>query len=399
MSKKALKSQELSFFLSRKTAEVCIGEGRAVPGDLFGIEVECEGINVNSVKGEAPPGWVPIKDGSLRNNPGPPEEWIFNGPVPHDAAVKRVEELFDFFVKKKAVLRPSNRTSVHVHYNMGDKAVYQTFNLYIIFTILEGLLDRFCGEDRNGNLFCLSSRHAEEQLRWVQASLEEGGFANIRGDLRYCSLNLASLNKFCSVEFRGMRGVDNREDLLAWLGILKELTDYGCWKMGSPSGLIEKLSHEGPEAFLRGIFSPGTVALITDGLSPDEIAASLYEGLRLVQPLSYEIGRHFDKVRLNTPDFWAAEGAKRGVRAKKDKLDQIDDFFALRPPERGVQAVIDPVPAQWVWDAPAAPDIAPAPRPNRARLEREEIERRRRIHEEIARNVNLAAAAERFQND
>lgn len=276
-------------------------------GDLFGVELECEGKNIDwDTTPEIVEMWAPHRDGSLRNYHGQACEWVFNGPATYNKSVERVNALFDYFEKRKAKLVPSNRTSTHVHFNMGDKCGYQVVNLFILFTILEDILDRYCGEDRRGNLFCLSSRHAEEQVRWVSEAVFDTGRLRFRDENRYCSLNLASLNKFGTVEFRGMRGLDKREDILSWLSIINELCDYACYKMNNPITLVEQISVKTPAVFLSDIFSDENVGKLTNNLTNNQIHDSVYEGLRLVQMLCYRIGAEFDGVVIQAKDFWAS---------------------------------------------------------------------------------------------
>lgn len=276
-------------------------------GDLFGVELECEGRNVAwDDSAEIINHWSPERDGSLRNNHGQACEWVFQGPATYQKAQERVNVLFDYFTKRKAKLVLSNRTSTHVHFNMGDKNFYQLINLFILFTILEGLLDRYCGEDRNGNLFCLSSRYAEEQIEWVMRACINDQRWIFNDNQRYCSLNLAAINKFGTVEFRGMRGLDNREDMLAWLSIVQELCDFACYKMKNPIAIIEQISMKTPRGLLEEVFSGENVDRLTEGLSNNELHDSVYEGLRLVQRLCYKVGEEFDGVKIKGKDFWAS---------------------------------------------------------------------------------------------
>ena len=299
---------KLQDFLNSPLPNVSRMQRGARAGDLFGVELECEGRAVNyNGDPHLVVDWAPHRDGSLRDHHGEACEWVFNGPVKYKNAVERVNKLFDYFDKRKSMLVTSNRTSTHVHYNMGDKNVYQLVNMFILFTILEDLMDRYCGEDRRGNLFCLSSRHAEEQVRWMQeACFKQFSFANIREDWRYCSFNFAAINKFGTVEFRGMRGLDNREAVLAWLSILNEFCEYACYKMRNPVTLVEEISQKTPIGFIKDVFSRDNFLALTRGIDEHEINGSIYEGLRLVQMLCYRIGTEFDQVRLRGRDFWAS---------------------------------------------------------------------------------------------
>jgi hypothetical protein len=302
---------KLQDFLNSPIAGVSKMARAPKQGDLYGIELECEGRNVDWDGSDANlvKDWAPHADGSLRNNHGSSCEWVFNGPVKYKTSLERIEKLFQYFEKRKAKLVCSNRTSTHVHFNMGDKNAYQLVNMFILFTILEDLLDRYCGEDRRGNLFCLSSRHAEEQVSWISdAVFNKQNFGAFREDFRYCSLNLAAINKFGTVEFRAMRGLDTQESIVAWLNILNEFCEYACYTMKNPVDLIEAISVKTPLGFVKEVFSKENFMLLTKEIDEHEINASVYEGLRLVQMLCYRIGTEFDQVRLRGRDFWASFG-------------------------------------------------------------------------------------------
>ncbi len=350
----------LQDFLNSSVSDVA--PMRLVPrqGDLFGVELECEGVAVgfDGMNEKLLKDWAPHNDGSLRAYKGnPPCEWVFNGPVKYKQAVERVNSIFDYFDKQKTRLVQSNRTSVHVHFNMGDKNAYQLVNMFILFTILEDLMDRYCGEDRNGNLFCLSSRHAEEQVRWMQDACFKHFRFNYNEGNRYTSFNVAAINKFGTVEFRGMRGLDNREDILAWLDILNEFTDYACYKMENPVTLIEEISIKTPIGFIKEVFSKENFLRLTKGIDESDINNSIYEGLRLVQMLCYKIGTEFDQVRLRGRDFW--ESFNNDVEPEPDIDPGVLLGRAAAPPKpRGGRGGLRIQPAmrqidaaQWVAQA------------------------------------------------
>lgn len=314
--------KEFHRFLNSSIPAAALSRRRSVNGDLFGLEFECEGANVGyDGSDDLEKDWRPHNDGSLRDIHGQCCEWIFNGPVAYQESVERVNSLFDFFEKRQARLVCSNRTSVHVHFNMGDKAVYQLLNMFILFTILEDLMGNYCGEDRNGNLFCLSSRHAEEQVKWVQDVCFKTHVFNYKDNNRYCAFNMASLNKFGTVEFRGMRGLDNKEDVLAWLDILNEFCIYSCYTMANPIHVIEQISVQTPSGFLRTVFSEKNVDRLTANLSLEDINSSIYEGLRLVQMLCYKIGNEFGHVKIRNRDFWhSLDNVKPEQKEDADEL-------------------------------------------------------------------------------
>lgn len=409
---------KLQDFLNSPVSQIAPAARMPSAGDLFGIEVECEGKNVGH-HGDLGilEDWAPHADGSLRPWKGfPPCEWVFNGPVSYKRSVDRVNKLYNYFEKNKAQLVTSNRTSVHVHFNMGDKTAYQLVNTFILFTILEDILDTYCGEDRRGNLFCLSSRYAEGQIRWVEESIFKNYRFRFNDNWRYCSLNLASLNKFGTIEFRGMRGLDNKEDLLAWLSIINELVSYSCYTMKNPVDLIEGISMKTPMGFLKEVFSADNVKRLTAGRDEGDINNSIYEGLRLVQMMCYKIGTEFDQVRLRGKDFWASFGGQdnepqkdidpaefmAGRKAPKVRggVDALDapGLFAPRQRARVIRAEAPRQPAPrapepFVWDLEAdAPVAVPL---NEAGRGLDEIQRQDR--DDIQRQI--AEARERMRRE
>jgi Putative amidoligase enzyme len=295
----------LQTFLNMKMSKVTPIRGGIKAGDLWGLEIEMEGQNVVPV--DHPNleklllDWTCHVDGSLR---GESNEWVFNGPVLYKKALTRVDSLFDYLAAQKAKIALSNRTSVHVHYNVADKQVYQVVNMFILFTILEDILDRYCGEDRNGNLFCLSSRHAQHLLYMMNNVVFDRHQFNFNDNDRYASFNIAAVNKFGTIEFRAMRGLDNADDVKLWLSVLNEFVDYSCYKMRNPSTLIEEISVKRPVNFIKEVF-PINSGVLLEGLDERDIDQSVFEGLRLVQMMCYKIGTEFDKVRLVSKDFWA----------------------------------------------------------------------------------------------
>lgn len=361
-------------FLNSSIPNVTVMQRPAVQGDSFGIEIECEGKNVNwqGKNEDILKSWMPENDGSLRAHHGPPQEWVFKGPANYATSVQRVHGLFDFFDKQKAEFVTSNRTSVHVHFNMGDKNVYQLVNMFILFTILEDLFDSYCGEDRNGNLFCLSSRHAEEQIRWMENACLNSFMFNQQENQRYCSFNTASLNKFGTVEFRGMRGLDNREDVLAWLSIINDFVIYACYEMKSPVTLVEAISMETPLGFIKKVFNGQNFDRLTKDLDEDTINQSVYEGLRLVQVLCYKVGAQFDKVVLKGRDFWAGLG-----EVIKEEAPQAPEMPAQRVRVRGAPRGPQFVPAPPQAPIPGIPVVEIAEAAHAFRLRYEDMERQR----------------------
>lgn len=224
---------------------------RPYRGGEIGIEIEVEGKNLPGRIGK---GWSVTNDGSLRGEEN--REFIFSNPVSR----KRFESLLftlDSVMKETgARVDYSERTSVHVHINAQDMTITQTFNFILLYLLLEEPLMHFCGESREGNLFCLRHKDAEYLINILEDVAEGGNFRNLdTSKIRYASLNLSAIAKYGSLEFRGMRGTDDMEVIIRWVNILLRLKDMAK-EFKSPIEIIESFSILGVEGFVLKVFGP-----------------------------------------------------------------------------------------------------------------------------------------------
>lgn len=308
--------------LNSPVSKVVTGRGNVKTGNLYGVELEMEGTNLIP-NGGLVKGWTPHEDGSLRHHHGQAIEWVSASPVIFKTMCTRIKHLFSSLTKNEAKIVCSNRTSTHVHYNMGDKKVYQLVNLFVAYTIFEDLLARYSGEDRNGNLFCVGIRQAQDIIdRFDDAISRHGNFLKFNNEYRYAGFNLSSLNKFRTVEFRTMRGLDNAEDVIAWLSILNELCTFACYEMKEPSKFLEGLSIYGIDGTLSSVFSENSIKRLTENVPEQEVSASIWEGLRVVQPLAYKVSAFYDKLKPISKDFWEE-------KAQEEAEDDFDRDAAL----------------------------------------------------------------------
>ncbi len=266
---------------------------RPKEGMLFGLELELEGEGV--ALHDNPVGWKQVAEGSLR---GEATEYVFSRPVAYDLSRKRVTELFKALNANGATLNASYRTSTHVHLNFSDKTPKQAFNFFLLHTVMEEVFERYCGDTRGGNLFCLSCRDNEELVTMLdQALFTYGNFNSFGNEVRYNACNLAALNKFGSVEIRTMRGADTPEQVLDWLDILNQLYVFACSEdCPAPWKLCENLSYLGAHGFLSQCFNADTVAkLLKTWPAALDLHRSLMNGVRLMQMLSYKLQESWEK--------------------------------------------------------------------------------------------------------
>lgn len=225
-----------------------------VEADL-GIEIEVEGENLPSRVGEL---WRVDRDGSLR---GESYEYV-SKPIKYNELSSTLNQLKDAYRRTGAVVHESIRAGVHVHRNVQDFTPVQLFNLSISYFAIEDLLMKWAGESREGNHFCLRAKDGEFVLFQLQRVADTRSIKYLNTDtIRYCSLNLFSLFKYGTVEFRGMRGTANLDAIKLWTEMVYALTENSK-RFLDPLDIIMSMSGNGEDSFLRTLL-PDHHALLT----------------------------------------------------------------------------------------------------------------------------------------
>lgn len=242
----------------------------------IGIEIEMEGVNLPP----GPRGWATKADGSLR---GEAVEWVLERPQTESDAMVLLTRLENYIKECKSTLLPSDRCGVHIHINVQDMLVEDVIKFVTLYLVVEDLLVRWCGEDREGNLFCLRGRDAEFLIRCLLQVNQKSTFKQIvHRDIRYASLNLTSLAKFGSLEFRSLRTPKDFGVIKTWIKMLLELKN-AIHMFKSTEDIIEFISLQGGRSFLKKIFPTTYNVLITQ----NDINGRIIDSARLIQDVAY----------------------------------------------------------------------------------------------------------------
>lgn len=242
-----------------------------IAGDKVGIEIEAEGDNIkftNLVN------WKSEDDGSLRGVfPNSRHEFV-SGVLDIKDVEKEIENLAK--EQKDAKFDFSFRTSTHVHINVLDMPVVNLVNFIYLYYLLEKDLLKYCGPSRENNRFCLRVVDSEFQVEILKLIIQND-FREIRyiisDELRYAACNMASLLKYGTLEFRGMRGTIDKAVLCNWINMLIRLKNLA---LGYPAPLsIYQQALENPNKFLdmvygeyAGVFrNEGSYTNLTEALS------------------------------------------------------------------------------------------------------------------------------------
>ena len=190
----------------------------------IGIEVETEFDGPFSGIDSSPNTtkyWKDTKDNSLK---GYSTEYVLKKPVNYKSVPEVVNILCKHINSLESNMKPSIRTGIHIHINMQDSLIKDVFKFLIVYYCLETILTNNCGENRQGNLFCLRTRDAEYVIEQLKMAVTADDIYLLRtDDLRYTSLNIQSLFSFGSLELRSLATTKNLDNIVEWAEVLKSI--------------------------------------------------------------------------------------------------------------------------------------------------------------------------------
>ena len=266
------------------------------PGSI-GIEVEIEGENLpmNLVGAD----WRMEHDGSLRDEA---MEYVFNGPVDLRETYKRLDQLDKAFKRRGSVIYDTGRAGVHVHVNVQPMTVKEVGCFITLYYIFENILLDFCGEDRVGNLFCLRTCDAEGAIPLIIKAFNNNKLQGLgTDDIRYAAMNLNSLPKYGSVEFRAMRSTGDMSLIKKWVRYLLALKKYSL-QYEDPRAVVESMSGISPEVMFKEVFGNKSDLVYNE--------EDMYEGVRYAQDFAYGVDwdRPDPEIQLIADGYMIAGG-------------------------------------------------------------------------------------------
>lgn len=294
-------------------------------GDV-GIEIEVEGRNLPEVLGRY---WRKEEDGSLRGHES--AEYVLKNPLTLRQMHNALNYLSDEYEDHGTIVDDTVRAGVHVHVNVQELTLIETFNVIVAYIILEEVLVKFCGTHREGNLFCLRCIDAEYLPLALAQIIKDRSWQHLGTDqLRYASLNVKALPQYGSLEFRAMRSTRDLDLIGQWATILHTLRDVAK-KYRDPQDIIYSMSGDGMENFLRsclGEYAPIFMAF-------DDYEGMMKRGVRQAQEVAFSID-------------W---NCLREEEAKRAEGYAPNRYFKM--PEPGM---VKPAPIPFDWGIPKPDD-------------------------------------------
>lgn len=250
-----------------------------VDGDV-GIEIEVEGSNLPP-SGSKSVYWRITEDNSLR---GENREFVYKKPLCIDKVSDSLFELQVMFDKCNSTVDYNHRAGIHVHVNVQDLTLRQLIAFISLYCIYEQSLLNFCNPFRRKNHFCLSTADATFIVELLKVTLQSGEVNSLSTDeIRYCSINLTSLFKYGSVEFRSLESTGDSDKVIDWCNLLVKMRDYSK-TVSIPTDLFYTASGAGHEEFTKQVFGE-----MFPVISPLVTYSTFYGGIRNIQHAVHSI--------------------------------------------------------------------------------------------------------------
>lgn len=240
----------------------------------YGIEIEVEGQNLPG----AIPGWEVHREGSLR---GEAMEYVTRGAISDDDLPRYLSALTRELERNNADINDTYRAGTHVHYNMLQRTADSVIKAIILWTILEPLFLKYCGKNRDGNLFCVSSYDTGDMPAWLTRhymNVERGRsvFGNV-GRGKYSALNTNCLSSLGTLECRAYPSTVDPVKITEFCQIvdciLKERDDH-------PKTWVKKADTD-PHGFLNEIFPESIVTQLEQHCVPSLLGFGAETGFLL----------------------------------------------------------------------------------------------------------------------
>lgn len=222
--------------------------GKLIDKHFVGVEIEAEDRDKFLMSDATDKYWRVEDDGSLRNGG---LELVFREPYTGDDAVVALSAA----EKSLAKCSFTDRCGLHVHVDCRKLRSSETTSFVLTYLLFEAAVFPLCGEGRETSNFAVPVYTNKE----LQAALGEGITPQAAQHMgrhggRYSALNLESLGRYGSLEFRAMRGTADASAILDWIEVLLSLKEFAVTRPDF-ADLVRRSSDRLPEELFSEVFS------------------------------------------------------------------------------------------------------------------------------------------------
>lgn len=216
-----------------------------INAELYGVEIEVEAVRTLPEDWEQSR-WNIVADGSLRNRG---QEFISQ-----PSTYEQLEEMIPQFYRWNSMFgyESNIRTSTHVHVNVLDFDTVELAAALTAYAIVEPLLFRVCGEEREQNIYCVPWYRGIQETRCVRR-LESGSGSFGSRACKYSALYMEPIERFGTVEFRHAPVFPDADTFMFWLGLCKSVIHNGkLFETGEE--VMSAFDALGPDGFADRLF-------------------------------------------------------------------------------------------------------------------------------------------------
>jgi hypothetical protein len=184
----------------------------------IGIEIEVERVdNYSASLVQEYSVWSQREDHSLRDN-----GWEFVSlPIKGNRITFALNQ---FFATINSNCRFSPRTSIHIHCNVLDMSPEKIAVMLGAYSLTEELLYKFVGEERDKSNFAVPFKESDA-YDFIEYFLDDRINFNLEAN-RYAGLNIDSIRKFGTLEFRHLGGTSDKVKIVKWINLIFCLKRY-----------------------------------------------------------------------------------------------------------------------------------------------------------------------------
>lgn len=244
---------------------------------LVGIEVELEKYVDVSDKHKY---WRAEHDGSLRDGG---IEFVLRQPLTGVDLELSIKELYEDILTKKYVT--NQRCSTHVHIDARDMTVPHLQAMVFVYTMVERMIYDNVAPEREDSFYCTPMYNSAKHRRIVGKALKDINFGDCP---KYSGLNLRTLHKYGSVEFRMYEGLTESKDLSRWVKMLMRLKSGTKQYENTPlTDILKMYSENTAESIVYSVFGDMGKDLLSNGNYNERLKSSMRAAqdlLLLAQP-------------------------------------------------------------------------------------------------------------------
>lgn len=216
--------------------------------------------------------WDVVGEAMLKNG----AEYVLRKPLSGESLTKAMDELYDKFTAE----RFTQRCGTHIHVDIQPMSRVELFNFITLYVVFEPLILKLLQEERVGNCFAVPVADSVGIQDYLIDAAK--GYIDLRNlglqDAKYGAINLASIGRLGSLEFRALHGTGDKYEVLDWIDVYRNMYSYATTEGLTPDKIISEGSIKGQMWLFEQV---GLKDL--NVLSVFQVEDLMYEGVRNAQ--------------------------------------------------------------------------------------------------------------------